>query len=62
MVTNFSVEIQVQQDIITTFIDGTQVSRWGEAPYLNGMVGIGVSSRYPTHPTSFDNIYVRIQP
>ena len=60
--TDFSVNILVHQSIITTFIDGVQVSRWGEVPYPNGMVGVGISSRYPTSPTSFDNFYVRTQP
>lgn len=62
LTTDFSINIQVNQGIITTFIDGVQVSRWGDAPYLSGMVGVGVASRYPTAPTSFDNFYVRTQP
>ena len=58
LTTKFNVAVEVNQDIITTYIDGVQASRWENSPYLTGMVGIGVSSRYPTSPASFDNFYV----
>lgn len=62
LTTDFSINIQLQNDIVTTFIDGNQVSRWGGAPYPNGRVGLEIASRYPTDPTAFDNFYIRTQP
>lgn len=56
----FYAEVEVQGDIITTLINGKEVSRWSGAPYLNGKVGLAINSMNPSHPPSFDKFSVRL--
>jgi len=55
----FNLDIEVKGDIVTTFINGSVVSRWSGAKFLSGGVGLAINSRSPGSPPSFDNFYVR---
>jgi hypothetical protein len=57
--TPFTLEIELIDDVVVTYIDGQEVNSWSGAPYPTGSVGVVLASRSVEAPMSIDNFSVR---
>jgi DNA-binding CsgD family transcriptional regulator len=56
----FTVEIEARAGTLTALVNGQQISRWTDAPFLTGKVGVKMNSRLVAGTASIDNFVVEI--